>query len=54
MTELMDTNTNDPDGTKYIISLSTENSMLVTTDLPKSGNKTYLGPIAKILRVLYQ
>ena len=50
----MDTNTNDPDGTKYIILISTENTMIVTTDLLKSGNETYLGSIPKILRVLYQ
>ena len=44
--ELMDTNTNDADGTKYRILLSTENTMLVTTDLLKSRSVPYLALIA--------
>ena len=41
----MDTNTNDTDSSKYRILLSTENTMIVTTDLIKSRNVPYLGSI---------
>ena len=45
MMKLIDTKTSDPDGTKYITSLSTKNAMIVTKDLLKSRIETYLGSI---------
>ena len=42
----MDTNTNDTDSSKYRILLSTENTMIVTTDLLKSRSVPYLASIA--------
>ena len=45
MVELMDTNTNDPDNTSYIIKFLRGNITIVTNAFIKSRNVPYIGSI---------